>query len=274
MNDALSEAAANIVENIASRIARRQGGVVTPNHLAPYLPMSLDMIRECLEEMADEVAVTSETREGIATIRFPAYEDSTPESGPLEPDSCVGCGREPAAPAGQGVLCPDCRDVLHSDLSRLAERTGWPAHAVWEHEVLFLADGEGSPVSAEALAARSRYTLRRMQRKLRRLVTSRYARQELDADRGLLRYHFPEIHYGKPSFADNMRVIRSHPAAVAEEAQTKIVKIFFALGLMFLAMLVLAFCGFPFPLLLLLFFVCAPVTGWLIWRRHLPPDET
>ena len=54
-----AEALTNVIENLACRIAQRNGGTLSPVHLLPYLPVSLGLVKECLEAMSDDVAVSS-----------------------------------------------------------------------------------------------------------------------------------------------------------------------------------------------------------------------
>ena len=67
----LNETAANIVENLAYQVAQRHGGTITVNHLVPYLPLSLSLIRSCLDNMVDGHSVIPNEQDG-----FPIYEFS------------------------------------------------------------------------------------------------------------------------------------------------------------------------------------------------------
>ncbi|HIJ64537.1 MAG TPA: hypothetical protein HPP77_01195 [Candidatus Hydrogenedentes bacterium] len=235
----LGENAANVVENLALRIAERQAGKVTPAQLAPYLPMSLELIRSCLDDLVDERAVSCDAK---------------------------------LKPKGQHVLCTECSRDLQEELSKSADKTGWPAQAVYEHEILYLAAGRDGPVRAEDLARRSRYTLRNMQRKLDKMSLDGWLRKDFDDEQGLIVYHFPKTDYPEARYKANMAVIRSYPASFTEEVQTRVAQILLALGVLLLGLLVLAFF-LPFPMLVLLFLIAAPVTAFVIWRRRSDPDE-
>jgi len=268
----LSESASNVVENLACRVAQRRGGRITPNDLLPYLPVSLGLVQSCLDDMVDGTSVVSEVQAGLLGYEFTAYKDSPADRGDLSVLSCVACDKDQAAPGGE-VLCPACLALLRSELNTLAEKTGWPAQAVYEHEILYHAAQQTGPVPAETLAGVSPYTLRNMRRKLNKLTLAHFARQELDEAEGMMNYAFPPINYPKPLYGKNMAVIRAYPASVMEEVQVKVVKILLTLGLMVLAMLGLAFCGVPFPILVLLLFVAGPVTAFVIWRHRDRPGE-
>jgi hypothetical protein len=268
----LSESASNVVENLACRVAQKHGGRINPHHLFPYLPMSFGLIRSCLDDMVDGTSVLSDTRDNIVEYEFTAYRGAPVEKGLLDVSACVSCDKDLAG-GGDAVLCGECADLLRKELNGLAEKTAWPAQAVYEHDIVYHAAGGTDPVPAEDLAGSTIYTLRNMRRKLHRLVLDHYARQELDENAGLMKYHFPDLEYPRDRYKKNMAVIRSYPASVMEEIQLKIVRILFTLGLMFLGMLALAFWGVPFPLLIVLFLIGGPVTAFLIWRHRTRPEE-
>ena len=71
----------------------------------------------------------------------------------------------------------------------------------------------------------------------------------------------------------NMAVIQSHPASREEEIEIKVIRIFIALGLMLLAVLLLAFMHVPFPLLIVGFIIAAPVVSLFILGYRSPPPE-
>jgi hypothetical protein len=240
--------------------------------LLPYLPVSLGLVKECLEAMSDDAAVSSTIRDEITVYDFAAYADAEKTGGVLAVEGCVACDKAVTG-AGGDTLCGTCRERVDRDLKKLAERTGWPAQAVYEHEILYHAAAGDGPVFAESLASASRYTLRRMQQKLERLTIEGYIRQEPDTSRGIMRYRFPELDYPGTLYRRNMESIRRHPASVMEEVQIKVVRILITLGFMFLAMLLLAFWGFPFPLLLLLLLVAGPAASLFIWFKRDKPEE-
>ncbi len=263
----LSESVANTVENIACHVAQRKGGRVTPSTLLPYLPVSLGMVRECLEEMAAEgMSVAQSTENGIDVFEFPAYRDADGTETAAQVDACVGCRQTDRIERNE-LLCDRCREALDKEISRLAEKTAWPAEAVYEHELLHAASKFKDAVPPEKLAAVTRFTLRGIRPKLKQLALGHYASEEFDESAATLKYGFPGLDYPDERYADNMATIRSFPASVTEEVQLKVTRILLTLGCMFLGMLVLAFLRVPFPLLVLGFIVAAPITAISIWRR-------
>ncbi|MHC4202076.1 MAG: hypothetical protein ACYSU0_18960 [Planctomycetota bacterium] len=272
----LSETLTNVVENLACRVAERLQGRITPNHLVPYVPMSLALIKRALESMVDGSSVLSEERDGAAEFVFTAYQDKPEHDGAKERLSfelCVSCGRE-LVEGRDDSLCTSCGGGMASELTELAETTGWPAQAVYEHELLYLAAGHDGPVRAEDLAGRSQYTLRNTRRKLDRLSLDGFVRQELDSEAGAVTYRFPKIDYPKDRYRRNMAVVRSHPASVTEEVELKVVRIAIVLGLMVLAAFVAMFAfHLYFPAVVGVLLVAAPVTSVLIWKHRSRPEE-
>ena len=269
--DRLSEGVANIIENLACRLAEHSGGTLTPNHLMPYLPASLELLKSCLDDMVDGTAVLSSRREGIMVYEFPSYKDSEARSGALRLDACVACDKEGVS-VNSAVLCAPCFDRLQKELARLAERTGWPAQAVYEHEILFLAAGQRNSVHPEALAGRSRYTLRSMRKKLKALTLGSFAQERLEEDAGMIAYRFPEIEYPPDYYRANRAIVSTYPDSVTEEVQVKLQRILFTLGFFLLGLLALAFLHVPFPLLVLVFLIGSPVVAFMIWRRRNPVE--
>ena len=261
----MGERLGNVMENTACRVAQLRAGRLAPHHVMPYLPVSLEMLRECLNGMVDGAAVSSESKDGIVEYVFSAYADQPAGDGVLAVSSCVGCSAE--LDMDGEILCGACAEGFRRELSALAEKTGWPAQAVYEHEILYLAARQNEPMAAETLAGTSRHTLRSMKKKLARMAESGFLKTELGDKPGTVRYCFPSLIYPQNLYRKNQSVIRSYPASVMEDIEQRIVRILFVLGCIFIAMLALAFWGIPFPLLVPAFLVVAPITAFIIWRR-------
>jgi len=268
----LSETAANLVENIAYRVAGLHGGKITVNHLAPYLPMSLDLIRSCLDNMLDGHSVRSDKSDGFPIYEFAACPDNGSEKGVLAVDACVSCssdfGKTEIHP-----LCRDCLQAIETELNRLAESTGWPAKAVYEHEILYLAAKRSGPHHASELAGHSRYTLKRMQQKLKAMTLERFLRQEIDEVAATLVYHFPDITYPKEMYNRNIAGIRRYPASVMEDVQIKATRIILVLASLLLGVFILALLRVPLPVLIVGFLVVAPIVAIKMWLKKDQPPE-
>lgn len=268
----LSEAAANIVENIAYQVAQRHGGTITVNHLAPYLPLSLNLIRSCLDNMVDGHSLVTSEKDGFPSYEFAQTKQVNVESHEDSESNCLSCTINHRS--DEQMLCTECLDILEKELNHFAESTGWPAKAVYEHEILYLAAKHSGPQNAADLAGHSRYTLKRMQKKLKAMTLETYLTTNLDETTATLSYRFPIISYPKEAYQRNMAVIRSYPASVAEEMELKIIRIILYLAVMLFAVFVLAFLHIPIPVLLVSFFIIAPMVALKIWRhKDKPPDE-
>ena len=260
-----SEHLTNILENTACRVAQLQCGRLNPHHLMPCLPVSLEMICEGLNGMVDGVAVQVGADHGIQEYLFTEYLDQPATAGGLHVSNCIACSADLSA--NDKLFCSDCSALMEKELSLLAEKTGWPAQAVYEHEILYLAARHSGPVSAETLAGASNFTLRSMKKKLSTLAAIRMVDAEPGEKSGLLRYQFPAIQYPKSNYQANQQVIRSYPASVMEDVEQRVVRILFVLGGMFFVLIALAFWGIPFVLLVPVFLVLAPVLSLIIWRH-------
>ena len=268
----LSETAANLVENIAYRVAGLHGGKITVNHLAPYLPMSLDLIRSCLDNMLDGHSVRSDKSDGFPIYEFAACPDNGSEKGVLAVDACVSCSSD----FGKTEIHPVCRNCLQdieTELNRLAESTGWPAKAVYEHEILHLAAKRSGPHHAAELAGQSRFTLKRMQQKLKAMTLESFLRQEIDEVAATVVYHFPDIIYPKEMFQRNIAVIRRYPASVMEDVQIKATRIILVLASLLLGVFFLALLRVPLPVLIVGYLVVAPIVAIKIWLKKDQPPE-
>jgi len=262
-----SNFSANIIENLAGLIAERSGGKVTVNDLIPFLPISTRLIRQALDNMADGSSVTCDDSKDFPEYIFSGTEPTEQHHGLQAPDQCVSCGCS-IQPFKNLVLCGTCSDKFRKELNALAAKSGWPAEAVYEHEILYLAAAQTGPVEAGKLAARSRYTLRNMKRKLQVLCQGKTAKNTTTDDGKPDFYEFPLIHYPQPYFRTNMDLIRSYPASVAEETEIKAVKIITTVAIYALILFAAAFLfHLPFPIMIGLLILGAPVIGLIIWKH-------
>jgi len=264
-----SEKAINIVENIAFRLAEASKGRISPNSLVPFLPMSLALIRECLNNMVDHLSVFREIQENtnIPIYVFVAYENSE-KADFKDFDSCAACDKENVL-ASQNILCLECDKLLRGELNNLADKIGWPADAVYEHEILYLSASRPEPLYCGKLAGRSSFTVRSMRRKLDRLCLDGAAEQAIDNEKGLLEYRFPAIEYTKEHYRRNMSVIKTYPASIMEEIEIKLVKIILCISVLAVCLFMASFFfRLPFPAMIFLLLVLSPMLGLMIWKKR------
>ncbi len=271
----LSEKLSNVIENLACRLAQANGGTITPHYILPYIPLSLGIVEECLNNMVDGSSITSSVEDNLTTFSFAAYKngENMPTPALLTFDRCVACDSDFPQSDSHAAICGKCFTSIQPELNKLAEQMAWPAQAVYEHEILYNASKEKIAMHPAQLAAVSRFTLRSITRKLNHLADNRFAIKEEQPANGISTYQFPPVSYPRDLYRTNMSVILTYPASIMEEVQLKITRIFMALGLMLAIMLGLAFWGFPFPMLVMLFFIAAPITAFSIWRRKSAPND-
>ena len=152
-----------VIENLAERVAASKGGVVTLNDLMPYLPVSLDILEQHMNEMIDETIVYSERRDGLLVYVFQELLDADPQ--PLLDGVCVYSGKEFSASAQQ-VISPETEWQMREELLAQANANAWPAEAVWQHEILFIASGARRHVGVAEIAGRSRLMFKQVKERL------------------------------------------------------------------------------------------------------------
>lgn len=260
-----SEAAANIIENLACREAERHDGTVAPAQLLPYLPISLGLIKAVLDATAEDENVTRSDDNGIVVYKWGTSPKPSTEAPPAEHASeCVACA---ADAADASPLCGACAELLQRELADLANRTGWPAQALVEHEIIYRATEDGATQWApEALAGRTRFTLRNLRGRLKLLAKEHIIADAMTAPSP--HYRFPTTPYDRAAYERNMQVIRRYPSARLEDMEQRLVRIMGALAAGVLAMLLLALCRIPLPLLLPLFLIYATVAAITLWRQR------
>jgi hypothetical protein len=205
----IPEAVLSIIENVACRLAERWQGRITPPHLMPYVPLCLEVLRACLDDMVDDESVLAVPGEMGAVYQFSAYRDLPVQSGALSMEVCVACGTELLAQT-PGVLCPGCTAVLHKEGERASRLHGWAPQARLEHALLYAATQQGGgPVSVATLASRSHTRMRVVREALEKLTLAGNIRQEVDVNTGAMVYTFPPMAYPRALYQTNSAVLQS-----------------------------------------------------------------
>lgn len=260
-----SEAAANIIENLACREAARHGGRVTPAHLLPHLPISLGLVKGVLDATAEDENVTRCFDAGIVAYEWGAYRNGAADAPRVESQTeCVACN---AAAPEEHPLCQACTELLQRELTELANRTGWPAEAVTEHELIYrAAEGGATEWAPDALAGRTSFTLRNLRSRLKALAKQQYIAETITAKTP--HFRFPANHYERAAYDRNMQAIRRYPSARLQDMEQRLVRILAALAYGILGMLILALCRIPLPLLLPIFLIYAIVASIKLWYQR------
>ncbi len=260
-----SEAAANIIENLACREAARHGGSVAPAHLLPHLPISLGLVKGVLDATAEDENITRHFDDGIVSYTWGTSGD--PASTAPPPESATACVACDATTPADAPLCGACTELLQRELADLANRTGWPAQAMVEHEIIYrAAEGGATQWAPEALAGRTRFTVRNLRGRLKALANQHIIAETTSTTTP--NYRFPANHYEHAAYERNMQAIRRYPSARLEDMEQRLVRVLAALAAGVLGVLVLALCRIPLPLLIPLFLIYATVAAVKLWRQR------
>ncbi|MGJ8650013.1 MAG: hypothetical protein ACSHX4_06615 [Opitutaceae bacterium] len=231
-----------VTENLAEQLSASQGGVVHPTQLLPYLPVSIGLIEQTLDELAESDRVQKETQNGLTTYLF--VESLNKPAQKFAPRHCV-YSNEPLDDFEYTVLSPETRQKIETELAHTAEHDIWPAEAVWQHELIYLANNLPAPASTSDIAGHSRISFKKVEKRLTELK-----------DHGILNYSMeinawtlPPLRYPTPVYKRNDLFIRQFPGALQEEVEVRLLK-----GLS-MSLLILIFCfllavtaRIPFPL--------------------------
>lgn len=231
-----------VTENLAEQLSAAQGGVVHPTQLLPFLPISLGLIEQTLDELTESHRVEKQTQEGLTAYLFKESFNKPVQK--FAPRVCV-YSNEPLPDYEYAVLAADIRKTVEAELSIIAQNDVWPADAIWEHELLYLVQNLASPTSTSAIAGHARLSFKKVEQHLNNLK-----------ERGILRFSeemqtwdAPSSRYPRPAYIRNQDFIRQFPGAIKEELETRLVKALCTVFIVLFISLILAFTAkFPFPI--------------------------
>lgn len=260
------------LENLALRLAAEKGGRVSPNDLAPYLPVSLEVIGRRLDEMVDDSVVFVAEKNGVKVYEFPELLDAPARA--MKKDLCLSCDVK----LGKGAitqLCTPCAEQIGRELQTLAEANAWPAQAVWQHEILYITSSAIGPIRLADVAGRSRLPLKRVRERLAEMAANGWAREILDERHGVLTYEFPKVTYQRKAFERHDAFIRTHPSSLKDEMAEKTVKALVMTLVIIGICLGLALCRMPFPTVILGGLIAIGVTVFRIFthRSKVEPEQ-
>lgn len=267
------------VENISARIAATNSGRVTPNDLAPYLPVSLGLIESRMRDMVDGSTVLEPEKEGFLYFDYPEFYDSPQCS--LERSDCWVCHaeqRETERFQGNDLIpgfCAACSKELSAELLELAETTGWPADAIKEHEMLYITSSADAPVRLAAVAGKSRLTLGKVKQLLIDMSKRRWVKMIVSQELGGMGFAFPKVSYPKADFKQNQLFIRKHPASMKDEVEIRLIRALSGVAVILVLCIVGAIFHIPFPILILTGGLASGFYVWKTFSRKVPlaPDR-
>ena len=230
----VDESILRMVENLACRLAERSQGRITPCHLIPYMPLPLELIRTCLDDMVDGESVVSPPGEEKVVYEFTAYRNFPGAPEGLSMQSCVACGT-PLLPKAVSVFCASCAETLYRAAERMAVAHGWVQQAHIEHALLYAAAPyAGEPVSIATLASRSHSRMRATRLSLEKMAWEGYLHQDVDPKTGALVYTFPSIAYPRALYETNARMLRAWQGTSGMRRWKKVPQWLYGLGLVML----------------------------------------
>jgi hypothetical protein len=232
-----------VTGNLAEQIAATQGGVVHPTQLLPYLPLSLSQIEATLNELCSSGRIQKQLNDGLAAYIFTELFDQAPHK--FAPTHCVYSNEELDGHEF-AIIAPEIKTQIEAELGHLATHENWPSLAVWEHELIYLAQNLPAPVIASRIAGRSRLSLKKVEQRLSELK-----------ERGLIQFNsescgweLPPARYPRPAYKKNDQFIRQFPSALQEETEVRLLKGLSSSLLMLLLFFAVALTAkIPFPLI-------------------------
>ena len=240
-----------VTENLALQLSATQGGIVHAAQLMPYVPLSIELIEQTLDALAESERVQKQTINHFSAYLF--QESFNQPQHTFAPRFCV-YSNEPLDDHKYSAISEDVRKTIETELATLANSDTWPAEAVWEHEIIYLMANLPEPISTSLLAGRSRLSFKRIEKRLMKLRNKGI----LLFDPEINTWSLPPLRYPRPVYARNDNFIRQFPGAVKEELEVRIVKgLSLSLGVLLLSF-ILAFIGrLPFPIIFFGGIACA-----------------
>ena len=233
-----------VTENLAEQLSASQGGIVHAAQLVPYLPVSLKLIEATLEELSDSVKVTKQIDDGLTAYLFKESIDQAPHK--FAPTHCI-YSNETLDGHEFSVIAPEIRKQVEAELAELATSDIWPADAVWEHELIYLANNLTAPVTASKIAGHSRLSFKKVEQRLAELK----ARGIIQCDRKQNSWELPPMRYPRPPYKRHDQFIRQFPGALQEETEVRLLKaLMLSLLILLLCFALAVTARVPFPFVL------------------------
>jgi hypothetical protein len=240
-----------VTENLAEQLSAAQGGIVHPAQLLPYLPLSLELIEQTLDELASSDRVEKQQTDGLTVYIFKESLNKTPHH--FDPRQCV-YSNEPLVDNAYTAITPGIRETIEAELANLAANDTWPAQAVWQHELIYLAANLPEPVSTSSIAGHSRLPFKRAEAHLKALRLG----GTLQLDAALNTWTLPPLRYPRTVYSRHDSYIRQFPGAIKEEFEVRLTKgLALSLIVLLLCLMLAVVARIPFPLVFFGGLICA-----------------
>ncbi len=253
-----------VTENLAEQLSAAQGGIVHPTQLLPYLPLSLKLIEQTLNALAESDRVDKQINNGLNTYIFKESLNKSPQK--FAPRDCV-YSNEPLDDDEYSALAPQTRQQIEAELALIAPHDVWPAEAVWQHELIYLLQNLHVPTTS-SIAGHSRLPFKKVEQRLNELKK----RGALRLNTELGTWELPAMRYPKPAYSRNDTYIRQFPGAMKEELEVRLIKsLSIALALLLASFILAVTAKFPFPLVLFAGLAAAMLTAFKILKAPAKP---
>jgi len=232
-----------IIENLAEQLSAAQGGIVHPSQLFAYLPASLRLIEETLDELTTSNRVEKVTTQGFLAYVFQESIQKSPHK--FNPTHCV-YSNELLDPSRTDVIRPEIRQQMDAELAQLAKTNAWPADAIWEHELIYLIQTLPAPINTSNIAGHSRLSFKRVEQRLEQLKLRGAIRLNTD----LNSWEIPPMRYQRKVYKHADLFIRQFPSALREEVEYRVIKgLSISLIILITCFVIAITARVPFPLL-------------------------
>ncbi|MFQ3271703.1 MAG: hypothetical protein ACI9A1_002030 [Lentimonas sp.] len=252
-----------VTENLAEQLSAAQGGLVQPAQLLPYLPISLRLIEATLDELSASDRVSKQSENGLITYLFKESIDQAPRK--FAPTHCI-YSNEALDGHEFTVITSEVKNQIEAELQQLATSDVWPAEAVWEHELIYLANNLADPVSASQIAGHSRLSFKKVEQRLTELKE----RGAIQFSPDLGTWELPPMRYPRTPYKRNDAYIRQFPGALQEETEVRLLKgLSISLFILLLCFALAVTAKIAFPVVLFGGITAAAIVFYKIFRA--PP---
>lgn len=254
-----------VIENLAEQLSAAQSGVLHAAQLLPYLPVSLRIVEQTLDELCASDRVEKTTCNGFNSYIFKESIDRTPHH-----FSLVNCvySNDALDDHTFSAVSPQVRATIESELANLSQSAPWPAEAVKEHELIYLINNLPAPVTTSNIAGHSRLPFKNVEIHLEQLKQHK----AIDNIEGQIAWELPPLRYPKAAYLRNSTFIRKFPGAIKEELEVRLIKALSSALLVLLACAILAATArIPFPFLFIGGLLIATIIAFRIFKAAPKP---
>lgn len=211
-----------VVDQVATRVAARADGTISPMEVATYVPLDVDTVGRILESLEEEYALERIDREGMCLFRF--NDESELREATAEPVDIE-----------RGEHLED-NPLFESNLAGLKSEEGWTRKVREQHELLRIAArSSGRTVELSHFTSRTDIPSSKIQSILNDFGAERYVESDVDEEADTLSYTFPAFDYSEERMERNLGILEEL------NGQEGTYRIWYVLGATTLVLVVLIF---------------------------------